>query len=217
MRWLQSNRQSKSPKTTGRRITSLRAYAKWAGWGNILVDYSAPTPAQPTPHPLPEGTDGVFKLLEVASSEKQRALVALCGLCGLRVAEALAVRPSHFDVQEMTLLVRGKGDRSRVVPVSEAAWNVLCAPVLRAQMEGDRCLVQLKDRFARRTITELGMRARLARPISSHDLRATFATDTYHVEKDLVATQRLLGHASSKTTEGYTGVSMDAMRRMVER
>lgn len=216
MEWLQEYRRTIAPKTTSRRLTSLRAFARWAGWGPMLVDYSAPTPARGMPHPLPEGIEGVKRLIEAARQENQVALVALCGLCGLRVAEALAVRPSDFDHDNKTLSVRGKGDRTRIVPVSETAWHFLVRPVTRAFIEGDRQVVGLKDRFARRVITDLGVRAGLQRHISSHDLRATFATAVYDKTLDLRVTQELLGHASSSTTELYTGITMNKMRGAVE-
>lgn len=216
MEWLQEHRRTVAPKTTSRRLTSLRAFAKWAGWGPLLTDYSAPTPARGMPHPLPEGIEGVKRLIEATRYDTHKALVALCGLCGLRVAEALAIKPSHFDHENRTLVIRGKGDKTRVVPVSESAWSVLARPVTRAFIEGDREVVGLKDRFARRVITELGERAGLQRHISSHDLRATFATAVYDKTLDLRTTQELLGHSSSQTTELYTGITMDKMRGAVE-
>ena len=205
-----------APKTTSRRLTSLRAFAKWAGWGDMLSDYSAPTAARGIPHPLPEGIDGVHRLIGCTRNEKQKALVALCGLMGCRIAEALAVRPSDFDLHDMTLSIRGKGDKTRIVPVSESAWGVLCSPVTRAFVDGDREVVGLKDRFARRVITTLGERAGLRRAISSHDLRSTFATAVFDKTKDIRVTQELLGHASVSTTELYTLVGMDKMRSAVE-
>jgi site-specific recombinase XerD len=215
-RWLTANRRRVAAKTTGRRLTSLRAFARWAGYGEILSDYSAPQPLRPQPHPLPEGIDGVFRLIEAARNEKQRALVSLCGLCGLRVSEALKVKPSHFDLIEMTLHVYGKGDKERTVPVSERAWEVLAGPVTRAFCDGDRLVVGLQDRFARRVITELGKRAQLRRPIASHDLRASFATELANRGVHLRVIQELLGHASSKTTEIYTEVKMTQMRTAVQ-
>lgn len=216
MRWLQRFRQDLSPKTTSRRLTSLRAFAKWAGWGNVLGDYSAPTPAKGNPHPLPEGIDGVKRLIDATENEKQKALLALCGYCGLRVAEALAVRPSDFNLNEMTLTVRGKGDKTRVVPVSSAAWEILSMPVTRAFTENNRQVVQLKDRFARRIITDLGAKAGLQRSISSHDLRSTFATAVFDKTLDIRVTQELLGHASVETTQLYTQVTLGKMRAAVE-
>lgn len=182
----------------------------------MLTDYSAPTPAKGVAHPLPEGMSGVERMLAVAKNERQQALVTLCGMCGCRVAEALAARPSDFDLQNMTLTIRGKGDKERIVPVSKKAWDILVSPVTRAFIENDREVVGLKDRFARRLITDMGERAGLKRRISSHDLRATFGTAVYDKTLDLRLTQELLGHASSQTTELYTGVTMDKMRGAVD-
>lgn len=217
MNWLQANRNRLSPKTTNRRLTSLRSFARWAGWGDPFTDYSPPTPAKGQPHPLPEGIAGVHKLIEVATNEKQKALVALCGLMGLRVAEALSVRGYDFDLERMTLTVRGKGDKERIVPVNEPAWDALVMPVARSIMAGGvEPVVGLKDRFARRVVTELGVKAGLQRHISSHDLRATFATAVYDKSLDQRVVQELLGHSSGQTTEVYIGRTANQMRAAVE-
>lgn len=181
----------------------------------MMRDYSAPSPAKSQPHPLPEGMEGVRRLIDVARNDQQRALIALCGMLGCRVAEALSVHPSDFNTGEMLLTIRGKGDKTRVVPISSMAWQVLAMPVTRAMCEG-RGVIDYKDRFARRVITDLGVKAGLKRHISSHDLRATFATAVYDKTLDLRVTQELLGHSSSQTTELYTGVTADSMRKAVE-
>src|SRR6478609_1008530 len=98
MNWLTAKRKVLKPKTTGRRLTALKTYARWARWPTNLSEYSPPTPLKGTPHPIPEGIEGVKKMIAQAKKENHAALVALCGLCGLRVAEALAVRASHFDL-----------------------------------------------------------------------------------------------------------------------
>jgi integrase/recombinase XerD len=213
--WLTVSRRVVSVKTTGRRLTSIRAFAKWAGWGDILDDYDAPTPAKSVPHPLPEGMTGVRRLIEVASNESQRSLIVLCGMVGCRVAEALEVRPEHFNLQNKTVTIRGKGDKQRVVPVSTEAWAHLQVPVLHAFSRGST-VVNLHDRHARKIITSLGIKAGLQRSISSHDLRATFGTHVYDRTKDIRAVQELLGHASSNTTELYIGVTQSALRKAVE-
>ena len=158
----------------------------------------------------------MYRLIEIATNERYKALIAFCGLEGCRVAEALAVKPCDFDLDEMELTIRGKGDKTRIVPVSTAAWDVLQIPVTRAFVSGGCEVVGLKDRFARRVITDLGKRAGLRRPISSHDLRATFATEVYNRTLDIRLVQELLGHSSSQTTELYTGVQRAAMRKAVE-
>lgn len=215
MSWLNLTRYQMEPKTTGRRLTSLRAFGKWAGLTNPLSDYIAPTPGRAIPHPLPEGPDGMRKMIRKAKNNQQAALVGLCGFVGTRIGEALAIKPDNFDLHEMTLTVRGKGDRTRTVPVSDEAWGAVSSAYVLALTQGEP-LIQYKDRFARKIITNLGVRAGLSRPVSSHDLRATFATAALNKTGNLRVVQELLGHASSATTEVYTGVMMHQMREAVQ-
>lgn len=156
------------------------------------------------------------RLIKVARNDSQRALLALCGLCGLRISEALSICPQNFKLAEMMLEVRGKGDKTRFVPVSPEAWDLLIIPVTRAMCENDREVINLKDRFARRVITNLGIKAGLRRHISSHDLRATFATAVYDKTGDIRLVQELLGHSSVETTQLYTGVLLSKMRDAVQ-
>lgn len=165
---------------------------------------------------MPEGVSGVHRLIDAANHQNHKTLVALCGLVGLRVAEALSVRGNDFNLLEMSLTIRGKGDKTRIVPISESAWNVMALSVAHSRLEENQPIVGLKDRFARRVITELGVRAGLQRHISSHDLRATFATAVYDKCLDQRVVQELLGHSSGQTTEVYIGRSADQMRSAVE-
>lgn len=216
MSWLNLTRLKMSPSTTSRRLTSVRAFAKWAGWPVVLEDYIAPTPGKPMPHPLPEGLDGVRRMIEQAKNHQQVALVALGGFVGLRISESLNITTDCFDLDAMMLTVRGKGDKTRVVPVSPVAWTNLVPAYALALSHPDKKLVDYKDRFARQVITNLGKRAKLQRKVSSHDLRATFATAAHDKTLNLRVVQELLGHASSQTTETYTGVGVAQMREAVQ-
>lgn len=182
----------------------------------MLDDYSAPFVPKGIPHPIPEGIEGVYKLINTARQENRKALIALCGLCGCRIGEALAVTPEDFDLDEMTLRIRGKGDKTRYVPISAGAWETLQRPVTRSFCNGGGSVVGLKDRFARRVITMLGQQAGLRREIRSHDLRATFGTAVYDKTKDIRVVQELLGHASVETTELYTGITEASKRNAVD-
>lgn len=216
MIWLNNNRRIVAPKTTGRRLSSLRCFARWAGQPGLLTEYSAPTPARAMPHPIPEGMDGVRRMIEAAEKINQKAVVAFGGFVGCRIAETLAVTAADFNFGEMTLTIRGKGDKQRIVPVSDEAWTVIQRPVLdTAIRDMNAPVIDYKDRFARKVVTDLGNRADLTRSVSSHDLRATFATAVYDKTKDIRLVQELLGHASSQTTELYTGVKLESMRSAV--
>jgi site-specific recombinase XerD len=213
--WLVMNRNKVSPKTTGRRLTSLRAFAEWIELGPVLKDFIAPKPGKAIPHPIPEGLAGIERLLDAARNPEQCALIGLCGHAGLRISEARGIMVANFDLHSMMLTVRGKGDKTRVVPISKRAWSATSEAYLNAACNGDPHLIHYKDRSARYVVTSLGKKAQLKRPISSHDLRATFATLAYDYTRDIRVVQELLGHSSTETTQLYTGISEEKLRNAV--
>lgn len=216
MNWLQTNRQTMAPKTTGRRLTSLRTFALWAGVNAPLAGYSAPTPPRAVPHPLPEGMAGVRALADAATMEHHRALIGLCGMVGCRIGEALSLQAWRFNYEgvNVDVTIRGKGDKTRVVPVSPEAFEIIAPSLTKAWLNGGM-VVPLHDRHARSLITTLGERCGLQRRISSHDLRATFGTAVYEKTKDIRLVQELLGHESVDTTQLYVGIKYSQMREAV--
>jgi site-specific recombinase XerD len=212
-KWLREKRLEVAPKTTARRLTSLRTYARWKG-EEVLKDYSAPTPPRTEPHPIPEGVEGLHRMAESSNRPEHQALIGLCGFAGLRIGEALSIRPNMISRRDNMILVRGKGDKSRWVPMSPTCWRYIASAYVAA-MEENKQLVPYQDRFARKVITSLARRARLRRHVSSHDLRATFATAVYDSTQDLRLVQELLGHASPDTTQIYTGVLQRKMQQAV--
>lgn len=206
-----------SPKTTGRRVTSMRTFAKVMRWSaHALNDYRAPTPARPVPHPIIEGMDGVKRMLVFANADTHRALIALCALGGLRCNEARTLPPNAVDRKDMTITIMGKGSKQRIIPMSDDLWALIRPAWQCAQATGRPTIVGLCDRQARQAITATARRAGLANHVSSHDLRATFGTAVYAKTRDLRVTQELLGHASSQQTEVYTDVPMDRQREAVK-
>lgn len=149
---------------------------------------------------------------------RYRALVGLCGFCGCRVHEAIAVWP--HDIEDFGILhIEGKGAKERRVPIPRQAMVLISGAYLVAQAEG-RTLVSLGDSAAREAITRLGAHARIPRPVASHDLRATFATMAWNRmvdagSPDPLTLQRLLGHAKFDTTAGYIGSEWAAMQAAV--
>jgi integrase/recombinase XerC len=213
--WLNKGRKTWAPRTTNRKLASIKSLTKWMGLPGFLSEYLAPTAERLQPHPLPGGVADVKEMLQGTANLRKRALVALCGLCGLRVSEALAVTAADFDRKGggVWLHVRsGKGDKGRVVPVSEGAWNHL-APCVEAITNGP--LANWTDRRARQILTDLG-EAALGHHVASHDLRSTTITAVYDVTKSIRIAQEIAGHASSATTEGYIAVRDDDMRNAVE-
>lgn len=209
--WLNRYRKIIAPKTTLRRLTSMRNFGLAFGM-EVLKNYKPPKAMQQKPHPLPGGLADLEKLLAVARVDEHKYIVALTGLCGLRIAEARMIGPQHFDFRYRKLRFIGKGGREREVPLTNRAWSILGMPAMEAAIEGKVQLITCSDKAARSTITTLGKRAGISRPISSHDLRATFATETYRRSKDIRAVQLLLGHGSVAQTQLYIEVNDDELR-----
>lgn len=214
--WLNQTRKSAAPKTTGRRLTSLRGFARWVKLPiEDLLDYRAPIPAKQLPHPIAERLEGLKALEKVAWNDQLRAVVGCGGYIGLRISETLAFHVSWLDVNTMMLRVRGKGDKERMVPVSDRAWRSIRNAYIAAALD-DGYLVHYQDRSARKAITVMGVDAGLALPLSSHDLRATYATILSDRGTPIRVIQELLGHANVTTTEVYTEVKLAALTEAVK-
>ncbi len=140
------------------------------------------------------------------------ALTLLYG-CGLRIAEALALRRGQAPLGD-SLKIVGKGGKERMVPVlpvARAAVEAYLDAQPHAQAPDDPLFLgekggPLQPAVLRRTVAEL--RARLGLPDSAtpHALRHAFATHLLSAGGDLRAIQELLGHASLRTTQVYAGV-----------
>lgn len=193
-------------------MASLREFSTWAGEGRILLGFKMPSKGQDIPHPLPGLDSDLRKMLDLCKTDKHRCLVALLGLEGLRISEALLLRPSDIDVSNMTITVWGKGDKQRIIPITKRAWEYIAPQLIVAMMNSQERLVPFSDRGARNFITELGRLAGIPTPVASHDLRATFATLAYRHSRDIRAVQGWLGHASINTTQIYVQSDMERMR-----
>lgn len=208
-------RQTYSPNTVNRKLACFRKFGRFMGWPDFLAEYRPPKAAKGVAHPLPEGVDGISAMLEVADKPDHKALVALCGLLGVRVGEALQVRPSHFNMDRNMLRVHGKGDKQRDIYVADSAWIHLMGAIIVCR-ENDDLLVPLHDRSARRVWTRLANKAGLHHS-STHDGRMTVGTLMYYKSGgDIRAVQEHLGHSSSTTTENYTQVNAAKLKHAVD-
>lgn len=214
--YLTANRGLWSPRTTGRRLTAFRSYAAHYGAPRtFLTAYRAPVAARPKPHPIPEGIDGVLDMIRSTKNPRHRALVALTGLLGLRVGEAIAVKPEHFNLADQTLSIRGKGDKTRVIPVPDSTWKYLVKAFELAKITNST-LVARSNSGARKAITRHAINAGLSQHVKSHDLRATLATAAFKATGNIRAVQEILGHSQVTTTEVYTNVTDSDMRNALE-
>ena len=167
--------------------------------------------------PRARGTDG--ERVE-ALRRRDLALAELLYGSGLRIAEALALDDRDVEPSRGFIRVMGKGSRERLAPLSDtsrqalAAWKEARQLLARADeaalftgARGSR----LDPREARRIIARLCRAAGLARTISPHVLRHSFATHLLEAGASLRAVQELLGHSRLTTTQRYTQVSLERL------
>jgi integrase/recombinase XerD len=162
---------------------------------------------------------------------RDRALFELVYSCGLRVSEATGLTVARLSLPESALRVMGKGSRERVVPMGERARRELKRYLaeVRPSLAGRRQVDSLflgrgGTKLSRKTVWKAFKRyageAGLAAPPGSglsgakvHTLRHSFATHLLEGGADLRAVQELLGHADIATTQIYTHVTQEALRR----
>lgn len=210
-KYLNETRDQMSAKTTERRITAFRSFGKYYGVA-VLAEYKGPKPARALPHPLPEGMPGVARMAEVANTREHKALVGLCGYNGLRIGETLTISFSSFDLSNQMLLVRGKGQKERIIPLATKCFDLVTELLIENMNTPNSKIIALAESSARKAITSIGRRAGICRPVASHDLRHTVATDLLNRTGNMRLVQEFLGHSSITTTQTYTMVDLDQMR-----
>ena len=164
--------------------------------------------------------------LSKPEGHRNRAIIEVLFSCGLRVSELVNLQWEQLYKEERFLRIRGKGDKERIVPISECALKEieLYMPwrnTLKIK-PGEENYVFLNRRGARLTRTMILImlkrqadEAGIQKTISPHTLRHSFATALLEGGADLRVIQVLLGHEKIGTTEIYTHLSMQTLRREV--
>jgi integrase/recombinase XerC len=143
--------------------------------------------------------------------------------CGLRISEVCGLRVEDIDWREQLVRVRGKGRKERLVPIGAPAlaaieryWRALKPPPLDAQPvflgSGKGGLPVRPTHFALRFKRYLAL-AGLDPGLTPHKLRHSFATHLLDNGADLRSVQELLGHAHLATTQVYTHVSTERLKK----
>ena len=223
-----------SRATIARKVASARAFTAWAlRRGYAQTDpglrLASPQVARTLPTVLNVGqATAVMDHAGVASDDgdpiaiRDRCVVELLYATGIRVSELCGVDLADLDLGRRTVRVIGKGDKERVVPFGVPAAQALSAWLeVRGQVvkpiSGAALFVgarggRLDQRAVRTTVGRLTAAAGGPR-LAPHGLRHTAATHVLEGGADLRAVQELLGHATMATTQRYTHVSVERLRK----
>jgi integrase/recombinase XerC len=149
----------------------------------------------------------------------------LCYSSGLRLAELIGLTLDNLDLQERTVRVTGKGNKTRVVPVGRMAaqalqeWLVhrarLAPPQARAVFAG-KSGRPVAARTVQKRLRRLALVQGLSRPLHPHMLRHSFASHLLQSSGDLRAVQEMLGHASISTTQVYTHLDFQHLAKVYD-
>ena len=182
-------------------------------------------PCARVPRKLPTvlSPDEVRRLLDVvAHHPKHKALLITLYGAGLRISEALNLKPGDIDGQRMFIHVRsGKGNKDRMVKLSVHLLAVLrdywraCHPDLWLFPQTRDPQRPMDEGTAHRIVSRSARRAGITRRVSPHTLRHSYATHLLEAGCDLRSIQVLLGHVNLKTTARYTHVSDAHLRTVV--
>ncbi|HPZ95335.1 MAG TPA: site-specific tyrosine recombinase XerD [Mycobacterium sp.] len=194
-----------------------------------------PTPSRRLPKSLT--IDEVLALLEGAGGDgaadgplalRNRALLELLYSTGARISEAVGLDLDDVDTHARSVLLHGKGDKQRLVPVGRPAIAALDAYLVRGRPDlarragsssgGAIFLNSRGGRLSRQSawqvLQDAADRAGITAAVSPHTLRHSFATHLLDGGADVRVVQELLGHASVTTTQIYTLVTVNALREV---
>ncbi len=229
-----------SRASAGRRLAALRTFARYLIREEVLeADPSALVGAPRSAHPLPAHLDpeDVERLLaapdvSTVAGRRDRAILELFYASGLRLSELVDLDVESVNLASRVARVMGKGSKERLVPFNTATAGAIRAMIgdrravgsddprssradrhrrrrqaLFLNLRGGRLTTRSVDRIVRRYVRE----AAIAKGISPHALRHTFATHLLQAGADLRTIQELLGHVRLGTTQRYTHLDINRL------
>ena len=197
---------------------------------DVTAAVKPPRPAARLPKALP--LEDIEAILDAAGApgttlaSRDRALLELLYGTGSRISEAVGLDLDDLDLEDSTVLLRGKGGKQRIVPIGSYARASLIdyltssrttlvsarvnSPAVFLNARGGR----LSRQSAWTVLTKAAQRAGVTADVSPHTLRHSFATHLLDGGADVRVVQELLGHASVTTTQIYTLVTVEKLREI---
>jgi integrase/recombinase XerD len=226
-----------SPRSVARTVAAVRGFYRFAVLAQHLE--SNPTDDLRAPRAWPalpkflavEEVETLIQQPDVTTPRglRDRALIEVLYATGMRVSELIHLRAGDLNLEAGYLSCTGKGNKQRIVPIGDEAvrWVVKYIRESRPVLMGKRTSPWLFVNARRggglsrvgfwKILKTYGRQAGLARTLSPHVLRHSFATHLLEHGADLRAIQMMLGHADLSTTQIYTHVLETRLRAVYDR
>jgi integrase/recombinase XerD len=228
LKWFNSHNQN--ARTQSRVLSGIRAFFKFLLIeGEINENPSSLIESPKIGLKLPEvlsieEIDRMINVIDLSKAEghRNKAIIETLYGCGLRVSELVDLRLTDIHYNEGFVIVTGKGDKQRLVPIGNKALkeiDLYKTDRNRLPVIHDQNILFLNRRGSKLTrvmiftiIKDLAARADIKKNISPHTFRHSFATHMIEAGADLRAVQEMLGHESILTTEIYTHIDRSFLR-----
>ena len=223
----------RSPRSLSRYLSSFRQFYRWLlREGRIQKDPSAMIESPKLGRGLPKALSeqqvvGLLEAPDVGTplGLRDRTMLELMYATGLRVSELVNLEVINLGISQGVVRVMGKGGKERLVPLGEEALSWIQRYLQESRpdlMKGGDCpLVFVTARKAGMTrqafwhaIRKHAEVAGIAQPVSPHMLRHSFATHLLNHGADLRVVQLLLGHSDLSTTQIYTHIAREGLKRL---
>ena len=222
--------------TQSRILSGIRSFYRML----VIEDAIAENPAELLEMPrlsrhLPdvltnEEIDAIQSTFDLSLPDQARncAIVEVLYGCGLRVSELVTLKLNDIYAEEEYLLITGKGNKQRWVPINQRALQMMLSYIQNIRCHvpvqpGEESYVFLSRRgrhltrmFVFKFLKAAVEKAGIHKDISPHSLRHSFATELVQNGADLRAVQEMLGHESISTTEIYTHLNSKYLRETIE-
>jgi integrase/recombinase XerD len=231
-------RKQVSNRTLARFLSALSGFQKYLAGNSRYKRYLFKLPrikySEKLPEFIPQGEVG--RLFEPSDRPRDRNsyfywrdyfTVALMYVTGIRREEAAGIRLADIDLKRGLITVIGKGNKERVAPVGDVTMadlrrylscrevflvkKNLSSPYLLLNRSGLRLSVRSIDRLVKKFGLEQGLE------FTPHTLRHSFATHLLENGADLLLIKEILGHSSLSTTQKYTHVTAESMKRVYQK
>ncbi len=230
--FLSKQKSSGISKTSlARKLSALKSFFNWLNRNKIIENSALSAISSPKKDKiLPKSldVDQTLNLLEVAANFAKEpwqglrdvAILTILYGCGLRISEALALNIGDINHNDF-LKIRGKGNKDRLVPILPIVKDKINAYLNACpynQKNGDALFLgargeRISPRIVQRTLEKIRLSLGLPDNLTPHALRHSFATHLLAEGTNLRSIQELLGHASLSTTQRYTDVEIEHLKK----
>ncbi|MEM7565471.1 MAG: tyrosine recombinase XerC [Pseudomonadota bacterium] len=227
-------RQGRKSRTIQRELSSIRSFFQFLiRQGDMSRNPALEVSAPKADKPLPKTCDAetIDRLLQVGDDSdplliRDIAIFELVYSSGLRLAELVSIDLDDIDLGQQQLIVTGKGNKTRYLPVGKKAiaaikrWqkyrNSLSGAAQQTALFLTRQGTRISARNVQSRLKNLIQKQGLGQHLSPHMLRHSFATHMLESSSDLRAVQELLGHANIATTQVYTHLDFQHLAKVYD-